>query len=456
LKHYLIKIRIHYMKNIKLYVLMLLIGGMTLTSCESYFGDINVDPNNPVTVTPNVLLPQIQVRLAYTIWGDASRYVGIYTQHLDGVGRQFAVIQDYGIRPADLNSMWGSNLYSGILMDNRQLLRLAEEGGFGHYSGISKAIEAYSMMMLTDLFGDAPYSESFQGTDVIQPKFDTQESIYNAIFDLIASAKADLNGDNGGFPPGADDLIYGGNAGSWIKFLNVLEARGRLHLSKRNGAAAYTAALAALNAGGFDSAADDARIQFGESATAAAPWFQYIDQRDDIEVGGRFKTVMQNLSDPRDSTYGADLEIPHPVFKADRSVSILTFAEAKFIEAEAEFNANGAAAAHPAYLVGIEASFAESGQSSDYAAYAAQATTDPGAANLTLEQIMTQKYIALFGNYESFSDWRRTGIPNLAANPNVGTEVPRRLPYAENEILSNENAPSPAALTIYSRVWWDN
>ncbi|MFK7949007.1 MAG: SusD/RagB family nutrient-binding outer membrane lipoprotein [Saprospiraceae bacterium] len=443
------------MKNIKLYVVMALIAGLSLTSCESYFGDINVDPDNPTAVTPNVLLPQIQVRLAYTIWGDASRYVGIYNQHIDGTGRQFAVIQNYGITPGDLNTMWGSNFYSSIMMDNRQLLAIAEEGGYGHYVGVSKAIEAYSMMMITDLFGDAPYTEAFQGTEVIQPAFDSQESIYNAIFALITSAKADLAGDDGGFPIGADDLMYGGSADAWTKFLNVLEARGKLHLAKRNGASAYTDALAAL-AGGFDSAADEARIQFGSGATEAAPWFQYIDQRDDIDVSPRFVARLQALSDPRESTYGAVLDLPHPIFVAARAVPIISFSEAKFIEAECALQSGDDATAHQAYLDGIAASFDETGQSADYAAYVAQTDVDPGSGSLTLEQVMTQKHIALFGNYEAFSDWRRTGFPDLTASPNTGNEVPRRLPYAENEILSNENTPSPADVTIFSRVWWDN
>lgn len=434
---------------------MLLIGGMSLTSCESYFGDINVDPDNPTTVTPNVLLPQIQVRLAYVIWGDASRYVGIYNQHFDGIGRQFAVIQNYGIVPADVDAMWGQNLYSSVLMDNRQLLAIAQEGGYGHYVGISKAIEAYTIMMMTDLFGDMPYSEAFQGTELIQPAFDSQESIYNAIFALITAAKADLAGADGGFAPGSSDLIYGGDVAMWTKFLNTLEARGKLHLAKRNGASAYTDALAAL-ANGFDSAADDARIQFGAGATEAAPWYQYIEQRDDIETSTRFRTRLQALNDPRETTYGADLDLPHPIFVAAQSVSLLDFTEASFMKAECALESGDAATAHQAYLDGISASFDETGQSADYAAYVGQAMVDPGSGNVTLEQIMTQKHIALFGNYEVFSDWRRTGFPDLTATPNTGTEVPRRLPYAQTEILSNENAPSAADVTIYSKVWWDN
>ena len=440
------------MKN-KLYILFFLIGGLSLTSCEDFFGDINVDPDNPTSVTPNVLLPQIQVRLAYTLWGDASRYVGIYTQHIDGVGRQFAVIQNYGIQPADLNTMWGSNLYSSILMDNRQLQGLATEGSYNHYLGVSRALEAYSMLLITDLFGDAPYSEAFQGTALIQPKFDSQESIYNAVFALITQAKADLAASDGGFPL-SNDLIYGGDIDKWTKFLNTLEARANLHLAKRNGAAAYTAALASLS-GGFADASDNPTIQFGSGSTEAAPWYQYIEQRDDIEVSTRFTDILQGLNDPRATTYGAPLDDTHPIYIAPRATPFMTYCEAKFIEAECLFNTSGAAAAHPAYLAAIEASFAEAGQDADYATYAAQTEVDPGADNLTLSHIMTQKHIAMYNNPESFSDWRRTNLPDLEATPNTGNVVPRRLPYAQSEILSNTNTPSVGDLTIYSRVWWD-
>jgi hypothetical protein len=67
--------------------------------------------------------------------------------------------------------------------------------------------------------------------------------------------------------------------------------------------------------------------------------------------------------------------------------------------------------------------------------------------------IMKEKYLALFCDPEVFNDWRRTGMPNIV--PKKGNEVPRRLPYSQNEILSNPNTPSPADVTIYSRVWWD-
>ncbi|MCB0736814.1 MAG: SusD/RagB family nutrient-binding outer membrane lipoprotein, partial [Bacteroidetes bacterium] len=293
-------------KSIK--YLLALILAVSLTACENYFGDINTDPDEPIEVTPSVLLTQVELRLAYTYWGDFSRFGSVFSGQVDGTGRQFAVIDKYNLQGNDVDAVW-ANCYSGILMDNRQIQRLAEDGGFKHYSGISKAIEAYTVMVMTDYWGDIPYSEALQGNgvEVSQPKFDSQEDVYNAIFALINEARADLDADNGGNAPGADDLIYAGDIDAWKAFLNVLEARGKLHLGKVS-AANYDAALAALDKGGLTS---DASVPFGSGSTENAPWYQYTDQRDDIDLGAAYIALYDTSSvdtifaspDPRASVY---------------------------------------------------------------------------------------------------------------------------------------------------------
>ncbi|CAN0586794.1 unnamed protein product, partial [Ectocarpus sp. 12 AP-2014] len=82
-----------------------------------------------------------------------------------------------------------------------------------------------------------------------------------------------------------------------------------------------------------------------------------------------------------------------------------------------------------------------------------------------LEQINTQYWAATFLNeYESFSNWRRTGFPaltpvNYPGNVTNGT-IPRRLTYSESEQSNNPDnyaaviaAQGPDVLT--TRVWWD-
>jgi hypothetical protein len=437
------------------YLFLILLAG-ALTSCEDYFGEnSNSDPDNPITVSPNVILPQVQARLAYTFGGDFTRYVSIYTQHMDGISRQFAVIGQYGIQGNDVDNTW-SNMYVGTMNSNRELYNLAAEAGYNHYAGIARAIEAYSLMLLTDMYGDVPYSDAFkfaENNGVYQPVFDTQESIYNAIFSLLDEARASLALDNGGNAPGGADLMYGGSASKWTAFCNVLEARGRLHLAEVNGAGAYTAALAALNKGGFASSADDGGIKFGTGATENAPWFQYIEQRDDCETGATYLAMLESFNDPRLATYGWTHDNSHPIWTKDQFVALLSYTEQEFIRAEAALMSGDNATAYTAYLAGIEASMAEALVPDGYDDYVAQPSVGVGAANLSLEDIMTQKYLALYTNPEVFSDWRRTNLPALT--PVTGTEIPRRLPYPQTEVFSNTNTPSATDVNLFTHVWWD-
>jgi len=441
------------MKNLK--YLCLLFGLLAFTSCEDYFGDnSNVDPDNPTTVTPNVILPQVQARLVYTFGGDFTRYIGLNTQHVTGVERQFAVLGQYGIVPSDTDNMW-SNIYTGTLQSNRRLINAASESEFNYYHGIALAVESYAMLLSTDTWGDLPYSDAFRFDEigVYSPTFDSQESIYNQIFSNLDNARSLLSGDGGGATPSGDDLIYGGDASAWVKFCNVLEARAQLHLSKVNGTAAYTAALSALNSGGFSSSADDAGLKFGTPATETAPWYQYIEQRDDCEVGTEYVAMLESFNDPRIDTYGQPHTNSHPIWVRDQNVKILTYTEQEFIKAEALLMTGDSAGAYEAYLNGIQASLNEAQVGDQYDAYVNQSSVGVGAANLTLEDVMTQKYLALYTEPEVFSDWRRTGLPALT--PVTGSEIPRRLPYAQTEIFSNENTPAPGSVTIFSRVWWD-
>jgi hypothetical protein len=438
------------LKMIHVLALIAFVG--MFSSCKKYFGDVNKNPNDPAVVTPDVLLPIIQTNLAYTYWGDGSRFASIYTQHIDGVTRQFSVIQNYGIQGSDVDNMW-SNLYSGVLADIKKLKEISVDKGYNHYEGAALVLEAYTLMFVTDMWGDIPYSNGFAGTDNLAPQFDSQESVYNTVFTLLDQAEAKLNVAAEGRAPAADDLFYGGDEAQWIKLINGLRARASLHLAKRNNSY-YNDVLTALN-NGLASSADDARLPFEATASGSAPWFQYIEQRADIAEGSNYVARLNALNDPRVDFFGHDLtDVAHPYFTADQAVPMLSYTEALFMKAEALFNTEGATAnTHDAYLDAIAASFDELDLNSDYAAYVAQNDVDPGQANLTLEHIMTQKYLSLYADPEVFNDWRRTGIPSLT--PNSGSEVPRRLPYSENEVTFNSSASAYLTTTIFQRIWWD-
>ena len=436
------------MKNLA-FIIILLVATTGLNSCENYFDDVNVNPNEPFEVTEKVLLPTIQVALAYVYAGDLSRLTSVYSQHVDGSTREFERIQEYEIFPSDLNTLW-ENVYNFILPDIIELEKVSTANQSVQFAGIAKVLKAYALLVLASHFNDVPYSQAAQGTAQLQPDYDSQQSIYNEIQNLLTNAQTNFDSPPAVIVPGNEDLIFRGNIDRWVRFKNALAARAYLHLADMN-SANYQTALNQLAMGGLTSLADNSKVEFFTTSGESNPWYQYNEQRQDIMVGDSYVALLQSLNDPREAWYGVTLNQNHPYFTRNRPVLLFSYTEQKFIEAECRMRTEGATAAtHQAYLDAVAASFDHLGLSADYAAYVGQAAVDPGQANMTMNEIMTQKYIAMFTDPEVFADWRRTGIPSLT--PNTGVEIPRRLPYPQNEIDLNPNTPN---VTIFESVWWD-
>jgi Starch-binding associating with outer membrane len=434
---------------------VLLAFALSLNACKDYFGDVNVDPNASTIPSPTTLLPTIEARITYTYWGDFSRYASLFTQHVKGADRQFAAYQDYNFVPDDFSTAW-SNCYEGTLMDIQQLKIVAdaEPAKFNAYSGIARALEAYTLMMVADYWGDAPYTDAFKGDKQLQPKYDTQDQLYSTINTLLNDARTKLKEKPGSkIPGGAIDIIYAGDTENWITFCNVLSARAYLHLGKKD-AANYAKGLAELAKGGFSGTFDEAAFQFLSVGTGSAPWFQYNDQRGDITNGTGYTELAKTLADPRGNakSYGAPIDADNPFLVSEQKAVILGYTEMKFIEAELLSKTNGDPAKTKAALVaGIKASMDEAQVTNDSTITAYLAKPEVNPAVPTLEAIMTQKYMALFLNPEVLNDIRRTGIPKL--KPNQGTELPRRFLYPQTELDLNGNTPK--GLKIYDKVGWD-
>ena len=139
---------------------------------------------------------------------------------------------------------------------------------------------------------------------------------------------------------------------------------------------------------------------------------------------------------------------------------MLTFAEYNFIRAEAALRgAPGSAQAF--FTAGITASLQEVGVSAQQITeYLAANGTLSGSTAQQIQQVIEEKYIALFGvSTEPWTDWRRTGFPalNIPANAINGTGgVPRTLFYPQSEIDLNPNNPGQKSSSLQDRVFWDN
>lgn len=441
------------------------VAAVGLTSCNKWINeDINVDPNNPADASMDLMLPAVEAGWAYLLGGDLGRYNSVFTQHHAGVDRQHLGFDVYVFTESDVNNSYEA-AYQSVIGDLMVIEKKAAETGSPHYEGAAKVMMAQVMMQMTDLYGDLPYSEAGQGLEYIHPKFDTQESIYNAIFTMCSEAADDLAASESVFTLGGSDMIYGGDLAAWTSLAHATAARAHLHLSKRD-ASHYAQALAEVDAAGD---LPTAQVFFYASSTNANPLYQFMDQRGDIRMGANLMTIMSGSNDPRIGAFASATEdgtfygspagepnnaasTPGPFYSSiDSKVVIMSNYELKFIEAEAALGTGDVARAANAHNSAVLASLADVGVS-DPAFEAAHAAFD--GTTITLNEVMTQKYVAMYTQPESWTDWRRTGLPALTSAVGATTsEMPRRWPYPQNERLYNPNYPGAVAIT--DRVWWD-
>lgn len=449
-------------KILSLTVVMALI--IMVSGCNWIDPNINVDPTAPDEAPYNTILPTTQVGMAYILGGDYDRFTSLFTQHHFGTSRQHQNLYRLSLQESDLDNAWNS-MYAGPLMDLNYLIENGKETGSNYYVGISEIMTAVGLGATSDLLGDIPYSEAFQGNANLQPAYDSQEQIYNTIQTLLSDAITYLsNAEAGPFAPGTDDFVYGGDAAKWIKAAWSLKARYALHIKDYANALDYSTK-------GFTDNSDDMLLYFGENETQANPFYQFMQQRGDISMGVKVMELMGNFKDPRimpftsqDSLYDTSL-LPDGFYtQANSPIPFMTYAELKFIQAECYLNNGTRDMAYKAYQDGIKAScmfFGLDEQTADD--YVASAAVDVGEDNLTLEDVINQKYIALYYQQETWTDWRRTGFPKLELPANaVINNIVRRMIYPQSERLYNGTNLSKAdGYTentqdfIQSKMWWD-
>ncbi|MCD8193397.1 MAG: SusD/RagB family nutrient-binding outer membrane lipoprotein [Tannerellaceae bacterium] len=156
---------------------------------------------------------------------------------------------------------------------------------------------------------------------------------------------------------------------------------------------------------------------------------------------------------------------PNHWFSYARAIVWLGYAESLFLRAEAALRSwNGAdGTAEELFKAGIRASFDYYGVGAQAETYINNLKTDAFNGNdreAMLEQIITQKWLAVFPNgNEGWAEFRRTDYPallNIVENNSDG-DVPankfiKRIKYPDSE-GTNENRPADNSQG--TRVWWD-
>ncbi len=433
--------------------------GAGLVGCVDFTGPgIDTNPNSPVAATPRQLFPAIQAFQQASVIGDPARYVGTWTQQIMGVNRQWSSYARYGLVDENLLG-WGNWYTGGGLLDLRIIQTVSNTAGDRQFVGIAQVYEALIMEAAADNWGAIVYKKAgvLQAvqSSIPVPALERQDSVYADLQILLDSAIVNMAGAGPG--PGGTDLVFKGNTAKWIPMAHTLKARIALH--QRNYALAVTE-----TALGIASKTGDYNTYQSATTGEENGWFQFRRNRGtDISMGDSLVTMMQSRTDPRLASYfgvngSGAYKGAKPGDEDDGTFSWLsatradpgfkqpwvTFDENQLIRAEAlslTGNDAGALTALQAYKTANGVAFN----------FAAPATTATGL----LTEIMNEKYIALFQNPETWSDYKRTCTPNLRANPTAtapNTTIPMRFYYDANERQTNPNIPVPSAQPVRNYV----
>lgn len=479
---------------------------MTLlaTGCDNdKITGINKNPNAPGSVQPAFLFPNAVTDVVGRARGGSFdlTLTSLWAQHI--AMDRFTDEDTYSIRPDNINGYW-SGFYAGGLQDLATILDQTTATDAPNIVAPALVMKSWTFGIMTDVWGDIPYSQANKSDPSAPPAYDAQKDVYAGILADLKTA-SDLSAP-GGTTYGTADLIYNGDAAKWKKFANSLRLRYALRLSKVDPTTAQTQVAAAIAAGVFTSNADNALLKWPGDGTNNNPIYQNFVTRDDQHMSQTLVNVLKSLYistgptaadtvfDPRLAVY-ADPIVSSPskplyvgapnglqddaaiaigitntsrvgiAYRGKSTPSILmAYSEVLFDEAEAAARGWAPGDAAALYNAGIKASMQYNGIADNVtAAYIASPRVAYSPAT-GIQQIALQRWIALFSEgTEAYSTWRRTGVPDLQPGPAAITSpqvVPRRLTYPVSEQSFNDAALQAASTaqggaTLNGRVWWD-
>jgi len=471
--------------------LLLAAAMLFAASCDmADFGDKNVDPNNASTPSTAAIFTS-SMRSARLLITDNGAIPILWAQQWSEI--IYTTNSTYGGLNFDYSSFYTTmtNLDYVIKLNTDDATKLSAQanGSNSNQIAVARILKAYIFHCLTDRWGDIPYSEALKGVEGFRPKFDTQQSIYNALFVELKDAAALLDGGTI-----SGDIILGGSTAKWQKFANSLRLVMALRLSKVDAAKGKAEFVDALSAAGgiLASNSDNVVYKYLADANNQNPWYASftVSGRTDFAISKPMVDYMKPLGDPRlakfadKSTdlldyvgmpYGlttpgivpSKVSFPNATnVRAQSSpMSFLTYSQILLTQAEAVKLGWITGDAKTFYENAITASMAQWGITdataiNSYIGQTGVAYDD--ATALTL--IGTQKWIALYlQGFEAWTEWRRTGIPALTPAPgarNPEKQIPRRLGYPTTERdLNSDNYKAVVASqgpdTYGTRVWWD-
>ena len=295
------------LKNIGLAAISMALMLTTLTSCkESGFLDINYNPNYPSTASAKYLVAAAEASTVSVMGLYAPLTGDMWCQYTTqgNSTNQYNTLCSYATTTATsyppVTSLW-QNTYANALEDLKLAIADAESKGEWNWWLMAKVLTAYNYMMLTDSYGDIPFTEALDAT-IANPKFDDSKTVvYPGIIAILDEAIAKENeavASNAKSPVGNYDCFLGGDLSKWVAFAKSLKLKAYL-----KDYAANASQISALLAAGGLLEEDCAWTAWEDATNKSNPLYEFnirqLNTTENIRACQTFFDYMLMNNDPR-------------------------------------------------------------------------------------------------------------------------------------------------------------
>ncbi len=469
------------MKNIFKY--SILIFAVLLVSCEELVDGINDNPNELILddVDPQFLLTGAMLANTVANAGHMNRISAMWSGQLIGFTSLYSNIFGYAISAAESNSTW-SRIYVGVVPNVRTLRERAPTDQL--LQGIGKTLEAQAVGTAASIYGDVPYSQVFD-PEIEDPAFEGQMSVMNAMVNLLSDAIGNLS--NAPSRSLDEDIYFGGNAQGWLESAYTLQARYYLLMKDYN--SAYTAALNGISAEentmkyspqGEASVSEGDKNLFwtilegsraGDIGTGESFMMQMLDpanaeSRNNAKTDETARFGYYKVDESGGSVNTGIIEQfePHRLISFEENLLILAECAARtqdfdtalghlndlraFLNSGGRLNANFVS----------EPFKYEPYEAADFQAGGMENADNIDPTRALLREIIEERYISGFGTFMPFNDARRLrksdsdiSVP-FPLNTATASQHPERMPYSDDELAANGNAPTEPGIFATTEV----